>query len=290
MIEYYKKHLQLINAQFEPIKHDDAMVADVYRIIKPDTTQLILKICVREKDYLRENYYLTLLADKIPVPKIIATVKPTPDIPGAILMECLPGNIVSLHELTASLAYEMGRVLALIHSNRTEQYGDLTKPSTLTSDPLLYFSQKFEEHFNECTEHLPQELLQKCQDYYHTHEMLLNSVDGPCITHLDYRPGNIVAYNGKLQGVIDWSTGRSGFAQEDFIFIEYDNAQNQAHKKDFINGYASTRPVPDYKELIKLLSINKALGTLGFLLKKDRLKKYPKLYTYHRTFLENSFK
>ncbi len=43
-------------------------------------------------------------------------------------------------------------------------------------------------------------------------------MDGTCVVHRDYRPGNLIVHDGKLQGIIDWTGARTSFAEEDFIF------------------------------------------------------------------------
>jgi hypothetical protein len=73
-ISLYKKRLNLPEAQFTFIDHEDAMVAAVFRISKPGNPDLILKVCSRKGDFLRESYFLNRFADKIPVPKIIRLI------------------------------------------------------------------------------------------------------------------------------------------------------------------------------------------------------------------------
>jgi hypothetical protein len=51
LISTYQQLLDLQNATFLRIDHEDAMVAVVYKIIKSDGEQFILKICDRSNDY-----------------------------------------------------------------------------------------------------------------------------------------------------------------------------------------------------------------------------------------------
>ena len=292
IILLYQQLLHLEDAAFTRIEHEDAMVADVYLITNQDGTQLILKICKQSKDFLHEQYFLNFFADTLPVPKIIQIVQPQKDIPGAVLMECFPGAPLKIANFTNELAYEAGSLLAKIHCNRTTGYGDLTEPDSLSQNPRSYFTFKFEEGFAECGNHLPQESLDKCRDYYDNHVHLLDSVDGPCITHRDYRPGNIMAHEGKLQGIIDWSSARASFAQEDFCAMEHGVWPiNPSTKKSFLGGYASIRPIPEYREIMPLLHLNKAIATIGFTVKINTWNnRDSKLYQYNRKFLENLFR
>lgn len=290
-ITFYKNYFRLQNATFSRIEHEDTAVALVYKIIQPDGTQLILKICSRPQDYYRECYFLHFFANKIPVPRVIQTCEPRSEIPGALLMECLPGSVLKVADITKSLAYTMGSFLAKIHQNRTTGYANLFNPKTLISDPKVYFSQKFEERFSECKDHLPRTLLDQCMRYYKEHINLLEKVDGPCIIHGDFRPGNILACEDKLQGIIDWSSARSGFAEEDFCIMEHAQwSKNPRHKIDFHAGYSNIRPVPLYQTIMPLLRISRALDIIGFTLKRNSWQNtHKELYWLNLHFLEIFF-
>jgi Ser/Thr protein kinase RdoA (MazF antagonist) len=291
LIPLYQQQLKLKNASFSPIIHDDATVAIVYKVTLATGVQLILKICPRSPDYEHELYFLDYFAYTLPIPRIIQTVAPTSSIHGAILMEHLPGTLLNTENCTPDLAYEIGSALARIHSHRVAGYGDITQPSTLSLDPTAYFGMKFEEGLAECSNHLPDSLLEKCRTYYDTHRDLFESVDGPCITHRDFRPGNILIHNGKLQGIIDWSSARASFAQEDFCFFEHgDWSINSINKQFFLSGYASIRPIPDYSTLMPLLRISRALAILGFAIKRELWKtNMAPQYQFNRSFLETFF-
>jgi len=101
----------------------------------PDGRENILKICTRPNDYFCEVHFLKYFSEKIPVPKIIDSVMPESNIPGAILMECLQGNLLKASDLTDNLSYEIGSLLAKIHTNKAAGYGDLTQPHHLSADP-----------------------------------------------------------------------------------------------------------------------------------------------------------
>lgn len=269
LIATYQQRLKLHNAHFSLIAHEDAMVAIVYKITQPDKAPLILKICTSTNDYLRELYFLSYFANTLPVPRIIQAVPPEEGLSGAILMECLPGHIAKIEDFTDTLSYNVGSMLARIHLNDTKGYGDLTQLQTLSSDPRAHFTLKFEEGIAECENHLPKTLIKECRDYYNAHLNLLSSVDGPCVVHRDFRPGNLIINNGELQGIIDWSSGRAGFAQEDFCSWEYAEwATDDSYKKSFLAGYASIRPIPQYHKMMPLLCLSKAIATIGFTVKR----------------------
>ncbi len=268
-IAFYQQRLNLKNASFTLIEHEDAIVATVYRIVQSDGTEVILKICQRSHDYLREVFFLKHFANQLPVPKIVQVIEPTTNIHGAVLMQCLPGTILKKTDLNETLAYELGTLLARIHLNRTSGYGDLTQPKSLTADPRVPFTEKFEEGLDECADHLPKSLIDQCREYYDAHCDLLNSVDGPCMIHRDFRPGNMIVNNGKLQGIIDWSSARSSFAEDDFCPLEIGAWSSKPKiKTAFLSGYASVRPVPHYQALMPLLRLSRIIAAIGFMVKR----------------------
>src|SRR6185437_10208786 len=75
-IDLYRRKLNLPQADFIYIDHEDAMVADVFKITQRSRPDMILKVCSRKGDFLRETYFLTRFAGKIPVPRIIQLIEP----------------------------------------------------------------------------------------------------------------------------------------------------------------------------------------------------------------------
>jgi Ser/Thr protein kinase RdoA (MazF antagonist) len=167
----------------------------------------------------------------------------------------------------------------------------LTQPHDLNHDPRVHFTRKFEEGFSECSNHLSKELLDPCRRYYDEHVNLLAVVDGPCMIHRDFRPGNVMVYEGKLQGIIDWASGRTSFAEEDFCPLEQGEwGTNQTTKKSFLEGYASIRSVPDYKAIMPLLRLSRAIAVIGFMVKNGTWNStHARVYQLNRQFLETFF-
>jgi len=277
-IAHYQQRFHLQDAHFTLIDHEDAMVATVFKITKPSGEELILKICSRPGDYLREVYFLTHLLGKVPIPRLIQLSPPD-----AILMECLPGHLIQPDNLTAPLCHTVGALLAHLHLDRAPGYGDLTKPAELSSDPRLPFAEKFREEFEECQDHLPKTLLTKIQRYYDEHIDLLLKTDGPCLIHRDFRPGNVFTQHGRIQGIIDWSSARGGFAEEDFVSLE-----QWGEEQAFLAGYATIRKVPHFQRVLPLLRLSKATGAIGFTVKQGTWQnKGAKLYQFHRHYLDD---
>ena len=248
---------------------------------------LILKVCSRKGDFLRESYFLGRFAGKIPVPKIIRLIEPEDRLDGAVLMECVPGDLIQSETITNPLAWEIGSLLALIHLEQTQGYGDLTDPIHLSKDPRVPFRMKFEEGLAECKDHLPENLLKTCKHHFDQDIDLLLSADGPCIIHRDFRPGNLLAADGRVRGIIDWSSGRAGFAEDDFCPLECGEWPASC-KTSFLEGYASIRTVPNYKLIMPLLHLSRAVAAVGFTVKRGTWQsRNSKLYQFNLRHLES---
>ncbi len=284
----YIERLGLHDAHFTRIDHEETMIAEVYRVERKEKPPRVLKVCAREEHFNREQYFLTLLNGTLPIPRLIDLVKPEPGVHGALLMECLPGALLQESDWTDALAHTVGETLARVHLHRTSGYGDLTNPKTLTPNPKRYFEEKVREELAECRAHLPSKLIDQCQHYYDAHFHLLASVDGPCIVHRDFRPGNIMIHQGKLSGIIDWAGGRSGFAEQDFVAMEHRNWPSQpSHKQSLLTGYQTIRPLPDYPPLMPLLRLARTLAVVGYTVTHNTWQTDDAhIYTFNRHFLD----
>lgn len=288
-ITTYRERFDLVEAEFFRINHDDTMIAEVYRVTQSSKQPQILKVCTRGEDYHRELYFLNHLASTLPVPHVLQVMEPEAGFNGAILMECLPGELLQTTDWSDALAYEIGSTLAQLHLNRTRNYGDLTKPHSLTPNPNIYFRKKFKEELNECAHHLPKEWIEQCRSYYDSNQHLLQSVDGPCMVHRDFRPGNMIICDGKLQGIIDWASARSGFAEQDFCSMEHRKwPRHPSHKRALLAGYASIRPVPNYHIVMPLLQLSRALAVVGFTVKSGTWNgDNARIHQFNRQFLDS---
>ncbi|GAB4229179.1 MAG: hypothetical protein Tsb0021_06870 [Chlamydiales bacterium] len=288
----YKNFFGLSKAVFSRIDHDDTMVAVVFKVDMPSKTSFILKICTRDKDFHRELYFLNALTGILPVPKIEKVIEPAVDRAGAILMEYLEGDLLKESDWSHDLAHEVGTKLALLHSNRGDAYGNVSGKESYPQSTLDYFQEKFFEELNECVNHLPENTISRCQNYYESHKNLLESVDGPCMVHRDFRPGNMIVYNGKLVGVIDWASARFGFAEQDFCLMEHRNwPRNPEYKKALLAGYSSIRKVPNYQGIMPMLRLGRALAVIGFTVSSGTWDgKDKEIYQYNRHFLNDFFK
>lgn len=286
-LNVYKNQFTLQSATFAHINHTDTIIAEVYKVTTSNNQHFILKVCPRSGDYFREVFFLRRLKDYIPVPEIIEVIEPSDSHFGAILMEYMEGELLKDEDWSNDLAIEIGVALANLHNNRTDEYGDLTKTKTLVREPSQYFNDKFQEELDECKGHLPENLIEKCSAYLESCQDLLENVDGPCMVHRDFRPGNMIVWRGKLNGIIDWASARSGFAEQDFYSIEQFKLLPK-YKKALLDGYSSIRPIPNYQRIMPLLQLGKALAVIGFTVQNNTWKtRNAGLYTFSRKFLDS---
>lgn len=286
--DLYRHKLNFPSAVFTHIDHEDAMVAAVFKISQQGNPDLILKVCSRKGDFMREAYFLNRFAGKLPVPRIIKLIEPEDGLDGAVLMECISGDLLKSETVSSSLAMEIGALLAQIHIEPADGYGDLTDPAHLSADPRVPFTMKFKEGMEECKGHLPESLLETCWSQFNKDIDLLLAADGPLVIHRDFRPGNLISYHGKVEGIIDWSSGRGGFAEDDFCPLEFGEWPDKS-KNAFLEGYASIRRVPDYKPMMSLLRLSRAIAAVGFTVKRGTYaSRNAKLYQFSRKYLESA--
>ena len=291
-LEYYKSRLQMKGSKFTLIDSNESMVSMVYKIVSPNGSRFVLKICPREEDYKRENFFLNFLEEKIPVPRVFKLIEPSENHPAALLLEDLGSSAANEASLNQQNLYKIGEALAKIHSVTQESYGDLTKIESLSKDPKVPFALKFREGLEECKNHLSKDMLDFLESYLNQNLYRLEKSDGPCLIHRDFRPANIILNKKKLKGIIDWSSARSSFSEEDFCALELGEWPiNELQKKSFLEGYASIRQIPEYQTIMPLLLAHRALAVVGFTVKKNTFSTVnSEPYQRNLDFLENFIK
>jgi aminoglycoside phosphotransferase (APT) family kinase protein len=113
-------------------------------------------------------------------------------------------------------------------------------------------------------------------------------LDGPCIIHRDFRPGNMIIHQNTLRGIIDWSSARSSLAEEDFCSIEHGEwGDFNGYKNVFLDGYRSIRTVPSYNAVITLLRQNTAIAVIGFTGKRNTWNNmHARPYIFNRKYMD----
>ncbi len=266
----------------------------IYKLILKDKSIFILKISYDKNRWMRERFFLNEVKNYISVPNVIATVESFDATPGAILMEYLDGDIVTLKNFTKKISFEMGKLLGNLHKIPVNFYGDIAKdlykPTLLNGKLIL--RNYFEESFNECKETLDRILLDKITTFFYKAYDEIKNLDGPSIVHTDFKPGNVISKKNKILGLIDWENAKYSFCEEDFIrmeFLVWDSNPN--FKNDFFNGYLSVRKIPDLEVIMLILKISKALRAIGFTIQRKTHKKEHKvIFDKNVIYLEKFFR
>lgn len=290
-LDGYLSQLNFAIKSISKIEHEDCLSSTVYKIILKDDTPLILKIFYHSTRYRREAYFLNRLQKQLPVPEIIDCVEPDGNLQGALVMECIPGEILQPATLTETQSFKMGVLLARVHQQRTQYHGDLTQPDE-NKTPKQGMFDYLNESIAECEGVISPLLLDNSRKYFENNMVEPDEFDGPCIVHYDFKPGNVLMYNGEITGLIDWENSRSSFAQEDFFRMHQLVWRSYPElKKSFFRGYASIREMPKLEKLLPLLFVSKSLGTLGFtIVRKTWQTQHKNIFEENLTFLKNFLK
>jgi Ser/Thr protein kinase RdoA (MazF antagonist) len=263
MVEEYLQALDLKVRVVTPVVHEDAISSTVYKIDLQNRKTAILKICYSPDRYRRELYFLESLKTQFLVPSVFGKVEPSIELKGAILMECLSGDPLSESTLSSDMAFTMGHLLASLHLLGAKKYGDLSLGEGIPSDPIRELTLDFQESLVECKDILSASLLSQVEQYFATNLPLADRLDGPCIVHRDFKPGNIIAEKQKVLGVIDWENSRGSFAEEDFVRMDLLVwSHSEKSKQPFLEGYQSVRKLPNIEEMLPFLRIVRALGAI----------------------------
>ena len=88
--------------------------------------------------------------------------------------------------------------------------------------------------------------------------------DGPCWTHFDYHPGNILVIEDNISGLIDFESSHGGSADMDFIKIKLQVWDKYPGTKTaFIEGYSTVRRLPDIENTLPFYTLYVAFGGIA---------------------------
>jgi len=269
MNKYIKNYISKLNtAKIEKIDHEEALSSTIYKIILDDNSIVILKAFFSKERWKRESYFLNKLKNAIKIPKIIDLLQPTEKFSGAILMEYIPGELLSSLKLTDNLAFQMGVTLAKLHKIPCKYYGDIANKQQ--TNPFDLIIENYKESIRECEQILEKEFLEKISSFFFSEIKKVKGLDGPCVVHRDYKPGNIIIENNEIKAVIDFENTKHSFAEEDFAQMQYLVwEKNDKSKIPFLEGYKTIRPLPDLNSIMYILRVWKSLATIGFTIARN---------------------
>ncbi|NOU93324.1 phosphotransferase [Paenibacillus sp. LMG 31456] len=239
--------------------------SEVYRIQTDFGQDMYIKIPYNKQKLYREHEILKRLDGHLPVPKVLDYWEGDDSISGALLLEAIDGEPVSGHA-SRTLAFEIGCLHAQLHNVVMPGYG-VDHPDGFQqvegNDWRAYIQGCFGDCKKTCQEVLEPELYDKCLDYFDGVFSQLPEPDGPCLVHMDFRPGNLLVRDGRLVGLIDFESARGGSSEVDFTKVDrYLLANDPQAKESYIKGYQSVRPIIDLDTVLPFYSFFDAFSAV----------------------------
>lgn len=260
-----KFDLNIKNIQNVP----ESYSSKVYKLTLEQDYKVILKIPYNISKYKREINALKILEDRLPVPKLVDHY--TSSDYGMMLLSYIDGEPIE-GPISKRLAYDMGELLASLHINKTPRFGDLTDEETSYDSWWKFMQQLFYNYKPYCSTVIAEEELNQYETTFNLLYERLPEADGPCLVHMDYRPGNILINNGRISGLIDFETLRGGSSDIDLTKIKhYVWDRYEGTQREFLAGYSSIRKIPDIDRSIPFYEFANAFSSIGWCIKRNKL-------------------
>lgn len=245
----------------------ESFSSEVYCLQLKNGEKVILKIPYSEVKYEREVFFLERLAGKLPVPQLIQRFETDGTHPSALLLSYIDGHPIE-GEVDEDLAYQLGALLAKLHTIPMAEYNVV--PNEVGWWEGIHAM--FNSWLLECKDVLTPVELDACQSVFAKFYENLPTPDGPCVVHMDYRPGNILVRDNKIQGLIDFESSRGGSADADFTKVKlYVWDKYPGTKEAFIKGYQSIRSLPDIENTLPFYQFYNALGGVAWSIRRNQL-------------------
>jgi len=250
----------------------DSNSSDVYLLTLTNDQKVILKVPYNSEKCKREIRALKLLAGKLPVPQILNSYIGDDDIPSAMLLSYIDGKSMA-GVVSADLAFQMGELLARLHSNTLKKYGSI-ETEGVTDEDRVYInniSKVVNDNAFYCEKVMEAKKFDKCMEIFNYYFSNFPALDGPCLVHTDFRMGNILVNDSKIVGLIDFEVAHGGSADSDFTLISnevwncYDGT-----KESFLEGYKTIRKPPDIEKALPFYEFYTAFTRIGWCIKRNK--------------------
>jgi len=273
-MDRFRKVIEIMNLKVKNIDNvPESYSSEVCKLVLDNNERVILKIPYNKNKLLKEYKTLELVKNELPVARIIDFWDGNEEIPGALLLSYIEGR-PPIGIIDKNLAYQMGELLGKIHVIQVHRE-DLG-----SADELMYTEKDlwwrtirewFENCIDDCKETLDHILLSKSIElFYHYYENLPEP-DHPSIVHMDFRPGNILIYNSKISGIVDFESARVGSADIDFTKMKiYVWDLYAGTKEEFIKGYQNIRPLPDLDRTLPFYLLFNAFAGVSWCIKRGK--------------------
>ncbi|SEA73429.1 phosphotransferase family protein [Paenibacillus sp. 276b] len=235
-----KLKLNVLNIENVP----ESFSSDVYKLTLLSGEDVYVKIPYNKDKLFREFQMLEILKDVIPVPKVLDIWYGDESNTGALLLSAIQG-VPCTENMDEKLSFQMGVYHAMLHEVKTPGYGYHSTDGFNILDQnnwRLHIKNNFEKWKEPCKELLEPALYERCILHFDGVFSALPDPDGPCLVHMDFRPGNILVNGNKVTGIIDFESARGGSSEIDFTKINrYIWEVNPRTKSPYFEGYQTIR-------------------------------------------------
>jgi Ser/Thr protein kinase RdoA (MazF antagonist) len=184
---------------------------------------------------------------------------------GALLLTAIQG-MPCTGGIDEKLSYQIGVYHAMLHEVKSPGYGYHVSDGFKLLEQnnwRLHIKSNFDKWKEPCKEILDPKLYEKCILHFDEVFSALPDPDGPCIVHMDFRPGNILTSGNEVAGIIDFESARSGSSEIDFTKVNrYIWEVNPGTKIPYIEGYQSIRPMLALETVLPLYEIYDAFSAV----------------------------
>lgn len=257
--------LKTLKLRVVEISHvPESYSSQVYLLTLSGGERVILKRSYNKAKLHRECRMLKLLADVLPVPRLIEFWEEA----HAMLLSYIPGLPI-MGPIDTGLAFDMGALLAGMHRVSLEEY-ELVE--SFSRDWWGSIRHVFRTWLDQCKTQMPDDLIRDSQAKFYELYEGLPLPQGPCAVHFDYRPGNILVDHGKIVGLIDFESSRGGSADLDFVKIKtYVWDEYPGTETAFLKGYTSIRQLPDIHRSLPLYTLYNAIGGISWCVRRGQV-------------------
>ncbi|WP_152392817.1 aminoglycoside phosphotransferase family protein [Paenibacillus guangzhouensis] len=242
------------NLQVKSIDHvPESFSSQVYQLNLTNGETVFAKIPYNRDKLYREYRMLEMLSEVVPVPRVLDLWSGDDFISGALLLSQIQG-MPCTGKIDDELAFQIGRYHAKLHEVEMPGYGveGIDGYQFLNQNNWrLYIKNNFEKFIEPCKDVLERGLFEKCIDHFERVFSRLPHPDGPCVVHMDFRPGNILINNNEVVGIIDFESARGGSSEIDFTKMNrYVWEVNPRSRSAYQEGYSTIRPLIELETIL----------------------------------------
>lgn len=261
---------------------NDSNSSQVFIIQLTNDEKVILKIPHNTTKFQRETKTLNILKNKIPIPEVIATFNGNENIKSAILMTYIQHSPLQ-YEMSKNIPFDIGVILAQLHNVSLSKYNSLEMTGAIDSRAHWLETQKstIQESAYYCSSVLSKEIVDLCQYRLELYSSKLKLPDVPCLTHNDFRLGNILCSGGKIVGLIDFEVAGGGVPESDFVLIKNEIWDKSSEGKKYIlEGYKTIRCIENIENNLPYFELLTCLNRVAWCIKRKKTTE-----TYYYDFL-----